>query len=259
MKRVVIKVGTHVLSEQNHLSRERMFNLVEFLVALMEKYEVILVSSAAIAAGYTRLKLDKSILGNRQALAAIGQPYLIETYNKKLAHFGRMGAQVLITAEDFDSRKRTKNAQNVINALLSQGVLPIINENDATATEEIVFGDNDQLSAHAAHFFEADMLVILSDIDGYYDKDPRKNTDAKIRKIVHEIMEEELHVPFSPGTEFATGGIVTKLKAANFLLKKGGSMFMSSGFDLKDVRSFLLEKNHQGGTLFCPFGEGACG
>ncbi|MBN2963702.1 glutamate 5-kinase [Sulfurospirillum sp. T05] len=252
MKRVVVKVGTHVLSEQNHLSRERMFNLVEFLVALMEKYEVILVSSAAIAAGYTRLKLDKSILGNRQALAAIGQPYLIETYNKKLSHFSKMGAQVLITAEDFDSRKRTKNAQNVINALIGQGVLPIINENDATATEEIVFGDNDQLSAHVAHYFDADILVILSDIDGYYDKDPRKNSDAKMRKIVHEIKEEELHLPFSPGTEFATGGIVTKLKAANFLLQRKGAMFMASGFELKDVYSFLLHDKHEGGTLFCP-------
>ncbi|MBE0495543.1 MAG: glutamate 5-kinase [Campylobacterales bacterium] len=255
MKRVVVKVGTHVLSEQNHLSKERMLNLVAFLVALMERYEVILVSSAAIAAGYTKLKLDKSILGNRQALAAIGQPYLIETYNKKLATFEKMGGQVLITAEDFDSRKRTKNAQNVVNTLISHGVLPIINENDATATEEIVFGDNDQLSAHAAHYFGADMLVILSDIDGYYNKDPRKHPDAFIRKVVHEIKEEELHLPFSPGTEFATGGIVTKLKAANFLLQRGGSMFMASGFDLQDAYAFLLHDRHEGGTLFCPSEE----
>lgn len=249
----MVKVGTHVLSEQNHLSKERMLNLVEFLVALMEKYEVILVSSAAIAAGYTKLKIDKSILGNRQALAAIGQPYLVETYNKKLARFDKMGAQVLITAEDFDSRKRTKNAQNVVNTLIANGILPIINENDATATEEIVFGDNDQLSAHVAHYFCADMLVILSDIDGYYNCDPRTNPEAILNRIVHEIPQDELSKPVSPGTTFATGGIVTKLKAANFLLQRNASMFMASGFDLKDVYAFLLHSKHEGGTLFTPY------
>lgn len=244
-----------MLSEQNHMSKERMLNLVEFLVDLMKEHEVILVSSAAIAAGYTKMKLDKSVLSNRQALAAIGQPYLIEMYNRKLARFDKMGAQVLITAEDFDSRKRTKNARRLIEALIDKGVLPIINENDAVATEEIVFGDNDQLSAHAAHYFCADMLIILSDIDGYYDKDPRKNPDALMKKRVYAIDPEELQVPMVAGSEFATGGIVTKLKAANFLMERGQAMFMASGFDLSDVRSFMLENNHQGGTLFAPVTE----
>lgn len=248
--RVVVKVGTHMLSEQNRLCKERMYNLVEFLVELMRENEVILVSSAAIAAGYSKLKLDKKILANRQALAAIGQPYLIETYNKKLEKFGKMGAQILLTADDFDSRKRTRHAKCAIETLILHGILPIINENDATATEEIVFGDNDQLSAHCAHYFDADLLIILSDIDGYYDKDPRKYDDAVMKKVVCKIDESELQLPCNPGSEFATGGIVTKLKAAEFLLKRGKSMFMASGFDLSDVRSFTLESNHQGGTLF---------
>ncbi len=248
--RVVVKVGTHMLSEQNRLCKERMYNLVEFLVELMKENEVILVSSAAIAAGYSKLKLDKKILANRQALAAIGQPYLIETYNKKLEKFGKMGAQILLTADDFDSRKRTRHAKCAIETLILHGILPIINENDATATEEIVFGDNDQLSAHCAHYFDADLLIILSDIDGYYDKDPRKYDDAVMKKVVCKIDESELQLPCNPGSEFATGGIVTKLKAAEFLLKRGKSMFMASGFDLSDVRSFTLESNHQGGTLF---------
>lgn len=248
--RVVVKVGTHMLSEQNRLCKERMYNLVEFLVELMKDNEVILVSSAAIAAGYSKLKLDKKILANRQALAAIGQPYLIETYNKKLEKFGKMGAQILLTADDFDSRKRTRHAKCAIETLIAHGILPIINENDATATEEIVFGDNDQLSAHCAHYFDADLLIILSDIDGYYDKDPRKYDDAVMKKVVCKIDESELQLPCNPGSEFATGGIVTKLKAAEFLLKRGKSMFMASGFDLNDVKSFTLENNHQGGTLF---------
>jgi len=166
-----------------------------------------------------------------------------------------MGAQVLITAEDFDSRKRTKNAQNVVNTLIMHGILPIINENDATATEEIVFGDNDQLSAHVAHYFCADLLVILSDIDGYYDSDPRTNSNAILNSVVHEIPSESLLMPMAPGSAFATGGIVTKLKAADFLLKRGSSMFMASGFDLKDAYSFLLHDNHEGGTLFTPYKE----
>jgi len=248
--RVVVKVGTHVLSEQNRIEKTRMLNLVEFLVELMDSHEVILVSSAAIAAGYSKLKLDKKSLPNRQALAAIGQPYLIEVYNKKLARFGKMAGQILIGSYDFKSEKRTTHAKCAIDTLLKNGILPIINENDATATEEIVFGDNDQLSAHAAHYFGAELLIMLSDIDGYYDKDPNKNSDAVIKKVVEKIEKEELDLAQSPTTEFATGGIVTKLKSADFLLKREKSMFMASGFDLSDVKSYMLDGIHEGGTLF---------
>lgn len=248
--RVVVKVGTHVLSEQNRIEKERMLNLVAFLVKLMENHEVILVSSAAVAAGYSKLKIDKSLLPNRQAIAAVGQPHLIELYNRKLAKFDRIGAQILLTADDFDSRKRTRNAKCSIDTLIKHGVLPIINENDTTAIEELVFGDNDQLSAHVAHYFQADLLIILSDIDGYYDKDPRKHSDAKMKKIVNTIAKEELELPLNPGSEFATGGIVTKLKSADFLLQRKKDMFMSSGFDLSDVESYMFDGIHKGGTLF---------
>jgi glutamate 5-kinase len=248
--RVVVKVGTHILSEQNRLAKERMENLVEFLVELMCEHEVILVSSAAVAAGYSRLKLDKKLLPNRQAIAAVGQPLLIEAYNKRLALYERIGAQVLLTADDLDSRKRTAHAKAAIDTLIQHGVLPIINENDTTGTEELVFGDNDRLSAHVAFHFDADLLIILSDIDGYYDKDPHKYKDAIMHKIVHTIDKENLEVPCNPGSEFATGGIVTKLKAANFLMKRDIKMFMASGFDLSDVKSYMFEKTHLGGTLF---------
>lgn len=248
--RVVVKVGTHVLSEQNRLAKERMINLVDFLVDLMDSHEVILVSSAAVAAGYSKLKLDKKSLPNRQAIAAVGQPLLIETYNRKLSRHGKMAAQVLLTADDFDSRKRTAHAKCAIDTLVEHGVLPIINENDTTGTEELVFGDNDQLSAHVAHYFDADLLIILSDIDGYYDKDPRKFEDAVMKKTVCKIDENELQLPCNPGSEFATGGISTKLKAAEFLLAREREMFMASGFDLSDVRSYMFEGTHLGGTLF---------
>jgi len=248
--RLVVKVGSHVLSEQNRIEKTRMLNLVEFLVELMKEHEVILVSSAAVAAGYSKLKLDKKLLPNRQAIAAVGQPHLIELYNRKLAKFDKIGAQILLTADDFDSRKRTQNAKCSIDTLVKHGVLPIINENDATAIDELVFGDNDQLSAHVAHYFQADLLIILSDIDGYYNKDPRKNSDAKMIKIVNDIEDKELELPLNAGSEFATGGIVTKLKSADFLLKRKKDMFMASGFDLSDVKSYMFDGLHKGGTLF---------
>lgn len=250
MKRIVIKVGSAVLTEQNRIARERMQNLVDFIVELREKYEVILVSSGAVAAGYTELKLDKAILANKQALAAIGQPLLMHRYKRKFEAFEVLTSQVLVTASNFNTPEQVKHANSAIETLLAHGVLPIINENDATATDELILGDNDQLSAYTAYHFGADMLVILSDIDAYYDKDPRKYDDAKVLKEVKSISSAELDAVVTPNNSFATGGIVTKLKAADFLLKKERTMFLSSGFDLSDARSFLLENDHKGGTFF---------
>ncbi len=251
MKRIVVKVGSHVLSEQNRLAKERITNLVKLLCDLQQKYEVILVSSGAVAAGYSKLKIDKSILANRQAIASVGQPYLMSVYQKKFAAADILTAQVLLTADDFDSRKRTAHAKSAVSKLLKYNIIPIINENDTTATEELVFGDNDQLSAHVAYYFDADMLVILSDIDGYYDSDPRENKNAKILKEVSQIRDEDLEIPCDPNHTFATGGIATKLKAAKFLLEHEKEMFMTTGFDLSIIRSFLLEGKQIGGTHFC--------
>jgi len=250
MTRVVVKVGSHVLTEQNRLARDRISNLVVFLADLQKNHEVILVSSGAVAAGYSKLKLDKSVLGNRQAIAAVGQPYLMSVYGKKFQSFDIQTAQILLGGRDFDSRKATENAKNAVETLLENGVIPIINENDATDISELVFGDNDQMSAHVAYHFDADMLVILSDIDGFYTKDPREFDDAVMRKEVSEIKDEELEIPHNPNHAFATGGIATKLKAAKFLLSRGKKMFMASGFELEDVRSFMLDGVHKRGTLF---------
>ena len=248
--RIVIKVGSHVLTQDGHLAHERIRNLCDFLADLMQANEVILVSSGAVAAGYTKLELDRTYVGNKQAIAAVGQPYLISEYQSLFEKRGRFVAQVLLGADDFDSRSRTAHAKVAIEVLLANGVLPIINENDVTTTQELIFGDNDQLSAHVAHHFDADMLVILSDIDGYYDDDPRENPDAKVYKVVHDINQKDLEGIHTPNNEFATGGIVTKLKAAAFLLSFNKEMFMASGFDLRDIRSFLLENRHEGGTHF---------
>jgi len=250
MKRIVVKTGSHVLSEQNRLAKERIANLTAFLAELHEVYEVIFVSSGAVAAGYSKLKIDKSVLANRQAIAAVGQPYLMSVYQKKFEKSNILTAQVLLTADDFDSRRRTYHAKCAVNTLLKNGVIPIINENDVTATEELVFGDNDQLSARVAYYFDADMLVILSDIDGYYDSDPRENSSAKRYEKVSSISEASMQIDANPNHHFATGGIATKLKAAKFLLDHDREMYMTSGFDLEDARNFLLHKRQTGGTHF---------
>jgi len=252
MKRIVVKVGSAVLTEQNRIAKDRMSNLVEMLAKLKERYEVILVSSGAVAAGYTELKLDKWVIANKQALASIGQPLLMNRYKKMFERYEILPSQVLVTRMNLETKEQSERVSNMIEVLITNGVLPIINENDATATEELELGDNDQLSAYAAHYFGADMLVILSDIDAYYDRDPRKHDDAKVRSVVCEIEPSELEKEVTPNNSFATGGIVTKLKAASFMLGHGKQMYMASGFDLEDAYNFLLDDNHTGGTLFSP-------
>jgi glutamate 5-kinase len=249
--RVVLKVGSHVLTQDGKIARDRMLALVELIVELKKSdYEVILVSSGAVAAGYTQLPLDKSTVANKQALAAIGQPLLLKMYQEKFAKYDTICSQVLLSAEVFDSRKATKHAKAAIDTLLANAVVPIINENDTVSIEELVFGDNDRLSAHVTHYFDAKMLVILSDIDAYYDKDPNCYDDAKVHKVVTNISENELNASHTPNNEFATGGIVTKLRSANFLMRHNKQMFLASGFDLSDVKSLLINSEHKGGTLF---------
>ena len=250
MRRLVLKVGSAVLTEKNRIAQERMQNLIDFIAELKKEYEVILVSSGAVAAGYTELKLDKSVLSNKQALASIGQPLLMNRYKKKFGKYGILPSQVLVTAANFNTKEQSARARDTIETLLRHEVLPIINENDATATDELVLGDNDQLSAYVAVHFNADMLVILSDINAYYDKDPNKHENAVVRSVVDYIEEDELNKSVTPHNSFATGGIVTKLKAADFILKHGKAMFLASGFDLSDARSYLIGHDHQGGTVF---------
>ena len=251
MKRLVIKVGTAVLTQGEELALQRMKNLVKLISILKndKNLEVILVSSGAVGAGYTELKLDKTVLANKQTLAAIGQPKLMKTYQEMFEEFGITVAQMLFIADDFDSRKRSKNAKNVMEILLQNNVIPIINENDVIATEELI-GDNDQLAAYITHYFKADMLVILTDIDGYYDKNPREFSDAKIQKMINEISQDELEKKPSANSKFATGGIVTKLKAADFLMQKEIPMYLTSGFDLTNAYDFLVDNNHKSGTIF---------
>jgi glutamate 5-kinase len=250
MKRVVVKVGSAVLTDNDEIALDRMKALVNFLAQIRKTNEVILVSSGAVAAGYTKLELDRTVLQNKQALASIGQPILMNKYSKIFATHDIITAQVLVTAANFNREADNTRVKNTIDTLLSNGVLPIINENDATSTLELVVGDNDQLSAYVTKHTDSDMLIILSDIDAYYDDDPRINPNSKVLKVVNSIDKRELEKEATPHGTFATGGILTKLKAAEYLLSHSIDMFLSSGFDLSDIKSFMLDAKHKGGTLF---------
>ena len=253
MKRIVIKVGSAVLTDNNNnIAKERMLNLVTLIARLRKKYYVILVTSGAVAAGYSALRLDKSKQISRKAIAAAGQPILMSSYKKKFDIFGIDTAQILLTEDDFDSRKRTKMFQEIIDTHLDNDIVPIVNENDISSTSEQLFGDNDQLSANVSHRTGAELLIILSDIDGYYDKNPKEFPDAKILKHISELPKGALEASSTANSDFATGGIVTKLMAADYLMKRGKNMFLANGFDLSSVESFLLKSEHTLGTLFKP-------
>ena len=250
MKRIVVKVGSAVLTQNDSVSLERMKNLVDFLAELKKTHEVILVSSGAVAAGYTKIQLDRSIISNKQALASIGQPILMDLYSKKFSTHDIIISQVLVTSANLSKTDDIARIKNTVDILLSNAVIPIVNENDATSTLELEVGDNDQLSAYITKHTNSDILIILSDIDSFYDKDPRKFNDAKALHVVNSINKEDLEKEATPHGTFATGGILTKLKAADYLLKNNIDMFLSSGFDLSDIKSYMLDAHYKGGTLF---------
>ncbi len=248
--RVVIKVGSSVLTEKGEIAKERMVNLVSFIVEVRKKYEVILVSSGAAAAGYTALKLDKREHISKKVLAAIGQPILMSSYKRKFDIYDMDIAQILLTEDDFDSRKRTEIFRQIIHTSFKEDIIPIVNENDISSTPDQIFGDNDQLAARVTHHTNSDLLVILSDVDGYYDSDPSENPDAQILKEVNSVSEDELAAAYRPNNESTSGGIFTKLVAAEFLISKKREMFLCSGFDLSTAYAYLMDGKHTKGTLF---------
>jgi len=247
---IVVKVGSAVLSENGKIALERLQSLVTLLATLQTQYNVIFVSSGAVAAGYTLKQLDKNIIENKQVLAALGQPLLMKMYKQEFKEYNLLCSQVLLEATVFNDSVRLNYMKNAVNVMLQNNIIPIINENDVTAIDELVFGDNDQLAAHLTYHIDASLLVILTDIDGYYDDNPHINPDATLIKHIHKIDPKDLEAQHSSNSQFATGGIVTKLKAADFLLKHNKKMFLTSGFNLKYARDYLIEDNHTLGTLF---------
>lgn len=216
-KRIVVKIGTSTISYSNGRLNFQLIEKLAYVLSAIRKggIDIILVSSGSIGvgAGHLGLTAKPAKLAKKQALAAIGQAELIKIYQKFFEEYKQIIAQVLLTKDIVTIPKRQVNAKNTLIKLLSMGIIPIINENDTIATYEIEFGDNDTLSAHVAALISADLLIMLSDIDGLYSADPRTESSAKIIHTVHQITPQlEKHATNS-GESFSTGGMKTKIAA----------------------------------------------
>lgn len=261
-KRIVIKVGSSTLTNLTGiLNLERIEHLVEQLVELKRRgREVLLVTSGAIAAGMKELGLKErpSSIPEQQGAAAVGQGLLIEVYNRFLKKYGERGAQILLTSSDFQDRKRYLNSYNTIDTLLKYGVLPIINENDTVATQEIKFGDNDTLSARVASLVEANLLIILSDVEGLYNGNPRDGKDNNLIRKVDIITPEIEKMVGGRGSPLGTGGMVTKLRAAKIVLSSGITMVIGPGYRkgiILNIIDSIENEDYQIGTTFIPEGK----
>jgi glutamate 5-kinase len=256
-KRLVIKIGSALLSRESGGVNTAFLSKLAREIAELHRQgrEVILVSSGAIGAGMTVLKSKERprTIPAKQALAAIGQPRLMQAY---AAVFGRQGliiAQVLLTAEDIHNRQRYSHARNALSAILKQGAIPIFNENDTVAVEEIQFGDNDVLSAHITNMAEADCLVVLTNVDGLYSRDPRYYPDAVLISKVDKVTREIESMAAAATNHLGTGGMVTKLQAAKMVTGMGEELVIANGRQ-KRVLPLILS-GREIGTIFYPQGD----
>lgn len=251
-ERLVIKVGTSTLTyETGKINIRRMVKLCSVLADLHNSgKEIVLVTSGAIGVGVGKLGLKerpKDIPG-RQAAATVGQCELMFMYDKFFGENGVKTGQLLITKSDIENDKRRINLENTFEKLFEYGAVPIVNENDSVATEEIVYGDNDSLSAIVARLIGADKLIILSDIDGLFDDNPMENPDARLIPVVEEITDEIEALCGGSGTDRGTGGMVTKIHAAKITTEAGIPTVIMNGSDPQDI--YKLIDGHCIGTLF---------
>lgn len=260
MSRLVIKLGTSTLTDgTSHLSLPRMVDLVRQLNELITQgHEIILVSSGAMAAGKEHLnfpQLPRSIPA-KQMLSAVGQPQLMARWGEFFGIFDRLTAQVLLTRSDLRSRRRYLNARNALLALIQQGVVPIINENDTVATEEIRVGDNDNLSALVSNLIDADLLMLLTDQEGLFDADPRQNPDAQlVRHVQTPHIPDDLWAVAGGGGKLGTGGMHTKLQAADLARRSGAEVVIARGSAPDIILDIAAGKPC--GTRFSPVSDAA--
>lgn len=252
-KKIVIKIGSSSLThaQTGEIDYGGLEKFIRELINLKNMgKEVVLVSSGAIAVGTKVMNLANrpSLIEEKQAIAAIGQANLMMCYQKIFGEYNQKVAQILITKDLMDHPVRRQNAQNTINTLLKMGVIPIVNENDTVATEEIVYGDNDTLSAIVGTLISADLLILLSDIDGLYNMDPRVNKDAKRIPEVNKITEDIEKMAGGVGSNIGTGGMATKISAAHIATCHGVDMVIANA-----SMNHVIGKIFEGkpiGTLF---------
>ena len=253
VQRIVVKVGSSTISDGAHLNEAALDGLVHDLALVKQDgVEVILVTSGAIAAGWPQLGLKQrpNTLPHLQAAAAVGQIRLMAAYKDRFSNYGQRAASMLLTRDDFSNRERYTRMNDTMRALLHFGVIPIINENDTVAVDEIKVGDNDTLSAYVTNLAQAQLLIILSDQAGFYTADPRHNPNPELIRTVTTISDEIWQAAGTAGTTSGTGGMVTKLRAAEIVTHSGEMMVMAHGQEPLVVTRLL--KGELLGTLFLP-------
>lgn len=236
VRRIVVKIGTNLLSDRSGINSERIEQVVADIVALRQRgVQVLLVSSGAIGLGAKELGRTAAVKQNalRQACASIGQPILMSHYRSAFKRHATVCSQVLITRGELNERKTFVNLKNSVQTLLDLGVIPIFNENDVVSTAEIhtAFGDNDRMSAFVASKIDADLLIILTDIDGLYTKNPKKDPDAQLLVEIEKVDETVMSYAGSAGSVFSTGGMKTKLLAAKIASNAGCATIIASGYE----------------------------
>ena len=252
VKRVVVKIGSGVISTDAGLDLPMLTAIADDLCALRQRgLEVIVVSSGAVAAGKGQLGIvgRPQTIPQKQAAAAIGQTRIIRAYKETFLKHERMVAQVLLTRDDLSNRRRYLNARNTLTTLLEYGVTPVVNENDTVVVEEIRFGDNDNLSALVTSLIEGDLLIILSDVDGFYDSDPSTNPGARLIPLVERITPKIEALAGDARGTLGTGGMLTKVQAAKRVGLAGVSTARdpAAGFCRKGGRQLLSPGSVQAG------------
>lgn len=255
-KRIVVKIGTSSLMTPQGKVNYQQFDRLAYVLSTLNQSgkEVILVSSGAMGVGMDKLHIHdrpKSIPG-QQAISAIGQSEMMNLYSRFFSHYNQMVGQILMTRDVVEFPESYQNVKNTFETLLKMGIIPIVNENDTVAVEELdhatKFGDNDQLSAIVANITQADILLMLSDIDGFYDQNPSHNPDAHLFHTIEDVTDKELARAGGEGSSFGTGGMRTKLKAAQYLLKNNQEMILAKAEDPTIL--FDILKGHEIGTYF---------
>ena len=253
-RRVVIKIGTSLLTDATRgINRDRIAEFAHSVAALRgDGVAVAIVSSGAIGAGVAALGLAArpTRMPDKQAAAAVGQPILMAAYHAAFRDVGLDVAQILLTNEDFAHRRRFVNARRTIGSLFRSGVVPIINENDTVAFDEIKLGDNDNLSALVANLIDADLLVLLSDVDGLYSDDPGANPDAELIPLVDRVTPQIERLARNPRNPFGTGGMVTKIQAAKRCSTAGIAMVIANGSAPHVLDDLFAGRGR--GTVFLP-------
>ncbi|HBO36132.1 MAG: glutamate 5-kinase [Sphaerochaeta sp.] len=250
VKRIVLKVGTNLLSCKDGIDETRIDSIVEQIACLMKKnYQVLLVSSGAIGMGAKELHLKGPVkqVAMRQACASIGQPLLMSSYRRAFKKHGLVCSQILLTRKDLNNRLTYVNLRNSVFTLLDLGVVPVFNENDVVSTAEIgsAFGDNDRMSAMVASKIDADLLIILTDITGLYTADPKKDTNAQLLSEIELLDEKILAYAGGAGSTYSTGGMKTKLLAAKIAAVAGCATIIASGYE-ENALPRLLESEALG-------------